>query len=194
MFPRVNCGAMKKIYWHLCSHIQIYLGKSISDLLRLSQSYLVVPSFTSCRSGLEIRLGHQQRHRFGWQGSGWWRFRGARAYLRPLVWGRFFGKLLDSRLKCRSKLWSRGRLLAQIPHGPIEVRIERVWCRGRGWQGEGERERWGGEGGVSGYAAVQQLWQLQAFEDCFAYGETLGVTLENGSCLLRSFGFLVCLP
>lgn len=160
-----------------------------------SHSYLAVPRFTSCRLGLEIRLWRQQRHPFGRQGSGRWWFGGARANLRALVWERVFGKLLDPRLERRSELWGRGRLLAQVPHGPVEVVIiERVGRCGRGGQGEGEREGGAGVGGVGGDAAVQQSGQLQAFEDRFAYGETLGVTLENDSCLLRSSGSPISLP
>lgn len=107
---------------------------------------------------------------------------------------RVFGELLDSRLQCGRELGSRGGLLPQIPHGPVGVHVEGVRGGWRGGQGEGEREGRAGEGGVSRYAAVQELWQLEAFQDCFTDGETLGVTLEDDRRLLWGFGFLIRVP
>lgn len=151
-----------------------------------SQSHLAGPLFSSRGPWLEVRLGHQQRHRFGWQASGGWRLRRARANLRALVHG-VFGKLLDSRLQCRRELRSRGRLLAQVPHGPVGVCVKRVWRRWRG-----RESRWAGKSGVSRYAAVQELWQLQPFKDGFTDGKTLGVTLEDSWRLLWGSGSSVC--
>lgn len=150
--------------------------------------------FRCCGSGLEIRLGCQQRQRFGWQGSGGRWLSRTRANLRPSVWGRVFGKLLNSCFKCRCELRSWGRLLAQIPHGPIGVYVKRVRGCWGGREREGEREGRARERGVSRYATVQKIWQLQAFQDWFTDGETLGVTLKDRWCLLLGSGSSICLP
>lgn len=149
-------------------------------------SHLVIQSFSCCGSGLEVRLGCQQRHRFGRKGSRRRRLGRAGAYLRPLV--RVFGKLLDPRLQRGRELRSRGGLLAQVPHGPVGVQVEGLWSGGRGRQGEGEGEGRAGEGRVSGYAAVQELGQLQALQDGLADGETLGVALEDERRFLGGSG------
>lgn len=136
---------------------------------------------------MEVRLRHQQRHRFGGQAPRDRRLGRAGANLWALVRG-VSGKLFDSRLQSGRELGSRGGLLPKEPQGPVGVHVEGVRGRRGGGQGEGEREGGAGKRGVGRYAAVQELWQLQPFQDGFADGETLGVTLEDGGCLLWAFG------
>lgn len=79
-----------------------------------------------------------------------------------------FGELFDLRLKRRRELWGWRRLLAQIPQGPVGVRVERIGGRRGGGRGNGEGEGRAGAGGIGRYAAVQELWQLELLKNGFA--------------------------
>lgn len=154
---------------------------------------LIGPLLSRWGSRLEVRLRHQQRHRFGGQAPRDRRLGRAGANLRPLVRG-VSGKLFDSRLQSGRELWRRGGLLPKEPQGPVAVHVEGVRGGRGGRQGEGEREGGAGKRGVGRHAAVQELRQLQPLQHGFADGETLGVTLEDGGRLLRAFGSSVRVP
>lgn len=50
----------------------VYLTLSV-EVMACASAHLAGPWFSHCGPRLEVRLGRQQRHRFGRQGSGgWW--------------------------------------------------------------------------------------------------------------------------
>lgn len=126
--------------------------------------HLAGPRLRRWGSGLEARLGREQWRRFGGRTCSRRRLRRARAHLRALLPG-VLGELFDLRLKRGRELRGRRRLLAQIPEGLAGVCVKGV--RGR-WGGGAESEGGAGAGGISGHAAVQELWQLQLLENGLA--------------------------